>query len=89
MTRLIELWETGLPSFWVKSNTPQAPQCFAQIKSKTTSARQVPIRLNDLFGAFFILGIGVGSAIVIFCFEKLMVVTYLVLLTRSSKLMIT
>ncbi|KZS03572.1 Uncharacterized protein APZ42_033783 [Daphnia magna] len=68
---LVELWETGLPQYWVKNALPRAPKCFAKIKFKQNSARQVPIQLNDLTGAFLILGIGVGLATFTFLVEKM------------------
>ena len=65
---LIELWETGLPPFWMKNELPRAPKCFAKSKSETTS-KKAPIRLNDLIGPFFILGIGLGLATFAFLLE--------------------
>ena len=65
---LIELWETGLPPFWMENEMPQAPKCFAKTKSETTS-KKAPIRLNDLIGPFFILGIGLGLATFAFLLE--------------------
>ncbi|EFX79724.1 hypothetical protein DAPPUDRAFT_244347 [Daphnia pulex] len=67
---LMEVWETGLPSYWVKNAMPQAQKCFA-LSKPLTSSRQTPIRLNDLEGAFLILGIGVGLATFIFLVEKI------------------
>ncbi|XP_046636082.1 glutamate receptor ionotropic, delta-1-like isoform X1 [Daphnia pulicaria] len=67
---LMEVWETGLPSYWVKNAMPPAQKCFAQSKP-LTSSRQIPIRLNDLEGAFLILGIGFGLATFIFLVEKI------------------
>jgi aminoglycoside N3'-acetyltransferase len=66
----MEVWETGLPSYWVKNAMPPAQKCFAQSKP-LTSSRQIPIRLNDLEGAFLILGIGFGLATFIFLVEKI------------------
>ena len=65
---LIELWETGLPPFWMENELPQAPKCFAKTKSETVS-KKAPIRLNDLIGPFFILGIGLGLATFAFLLE--------------------
>ena len=65
---LIELWETGLPPFWMKNELPRAPKCFAKSKYETTS-KKAPIRLNDLIGPFFILGIGLGLATFAFLLE--------------------
>ena len=67
----MELWETGLPPFWVKNGLPRAPKCFAKRKSEENSAHQVAIRLDDLTGAFLILGIGVGLATFVFLLEKI------------------
>ncbi|XP_046447217.1 glutamate receptor ionotropic, kainate 2-like [Daphnia pulex] len=68
---LMELWETGLPPFWVKNGMPRAPKCFAKRKSGENSARQGAIRLDDLSGAFLILGIGFGLATLAFLLEKM------------------
>jgi ionotropic glutamate receptor len=68
----MEVWETGLPTFWVKNAMPQARQCFSKSKKPAlSSSRQVPIRLNDLEGAFLILGIGLGLATLVFLLEKI------------------
>lgn len=63
---MIELWESGLPPFWVRNHTPQAPQCFAKIKPRT---RQIAIRLIDLLGAFLIFILGVSLAALAFVIE--------------------
>lgn len=68
----MELWETGLPPFWVKNGLPNAPKCFAKSKTRdNNSARQGAIRLDDLTGAFLILGIGFGLATFVFLLEKI------------------
>ena len=41
--------------------------CFAKAKSNTSG--KVPIRLNDLTGPFFVLGIGLSLAIFVFLME--------------------
>ena len=64
---MIELWETGLPPLWQKNSLPPAPMCFA--KTKSTTSRKVPIRLNDLTGPFFVLGVGLSLAIFVFLME--------------------
>ena len=64
---LMELWETGLPPFWTKNALPPAPMCFVKAKSNTSS--KVAIRLNDLTGPFFVLGIGLSLAIFTFLME--------------------
>lgn len=72
----MELWETGLPPFWVKNGMPRAPKCFAKRKSGENSARQGAIRLDDLSGAFLILGIGFGLATLAFLLEKIVGFNY-------------
>jgi hypothetical protein len=67
----MEVWETGLPPFWVKNAMPQAQKCFSKSKP-LSSSRQVPIRLDDLTGAFLILGIGIGLATITFLIEKIL-----------------
>jgi hypothetical protein len=57
---LMELWEGGLFVFWKKSVIPQAPKCYAKTKPKLISTQKVPIGLDDLAGAFFLLGFGLG-----------------------------
>jgi len=66
--RLMELWEAGIPQFSVKNAMPGAEKCFAKTKPRASS-REVPIRLDDLMGAFFILGIGLGLAMFAFLIE--------------------
>jgi ionotropic glutamate receptor len=67
---LMELWETGLPQYWVKNSMPRAPKCFEKTKLRRT-ANPKPIRLDDLAGAFFILGVGVGLATFFFLVENM------------------
>ena len=60
---LAEVWESGLPSFWVKQNMPQlAPKCFEKMKPQTTRVQKVPIRLQDLKGAFLVFAAGICLA---------------------------
>ena len=68
---LIEVWESGLPSFWVKQNMPRAPKCFGKIKPETTRVQKVSIRLQDLKGAFLVLASGIGLAIFTFLVETI------------------
>ncbi len=68
---MIQLWETGLPPFWIKKTISSAPKCFAKAKPRTSS-RQVPIRLEDLTGAFFVLGIGFCLTLLAFLAEKIL-----------------
>lgn len=67
----MELWESGLASFWLSKDIPATPKCFEKIKTKTTADgnRQVPIRLTDLKSVFFILGSGVSLSLLVFVFE--------------------
>ena len=67
----MELRETGLPSFWNKMSMPAAARkCFVKSKPRASS-NQVPIQLNDLTGAFFILGIGYSLTLLAFLAEKI------------------
>ena len=68
---LIEVWESGLPSFWVKQNMPQAPKCFSKIKPQATRVQKVSIRLQDLKGAFLVLAAGIGLATFTFLVETI------------------
>lgn len=65
--RLIELWETGLTAFWIKTATPSAHQCFARAKRSATVIR--PLRLDDVQGIFITLGFGISFSALIFVFE--------------------
>jgi ionotropic glutamate receptor len=67
----MELWETGLPRHWVANFVPQAPKCLAKNSPQQNSVRRVAIRLEDLMGAFLILGVGVGLATFAFVLEKI------------------
>ncbi|EFX79932.1 hypothetical protein DAPPUDRAFT_103895 [Daphnia pulex] len=70
---LIELWETGLPYHWVGNFVPRVPECLliTKNKRKENSVRRGAIRLDDLTGAFLILGVGFGLATFIFILEKI------------------
>ncbi len=68
----MELWETGLPQYWVKNSIPRAPKCFEKTNLRK-SAIPKPIRLNDLAGAFLILGVGVGLATFFFLIEYIII----------------
>ncbi|XP_046447218.1 glutamate receptor ionotropic, delta-2-like [Daphnia pulex] len=70
---LIELWETGLPYHWVGNFVPQVPECLliTNNKHKENSVRRGAIRLDDLTGAFLILGVGFGLATFTFILEKI------------------
>ncbi len=68
----MDLWETGLPRHWVINFVPQAPnKCLAKKNLKKNSVRRGAIRLDDLMGAFLILGVGVGLATLVFVLEKI------------------
>jgi ionotropic glutamate receptor len=68
----MDLWETGLPRHWVRNFVPQAPnKCLAKKNLKEKSVRRGAIRLDDLMGAFLILGVGVGLATLAFVLEKI------------------
>lgn len=63
----MDLWESGHVRSWVRGVIPRADECFASNHQKT--AGQVAIRLTDLTSAFLILGIGLGTATIIFLLE--------------------
>lgn len=64
----MDLWESGMVRFWVKNLIPRSDECFASKESRA-SARQVAIHLQDLMGAFLILGIGLGLATLCYLLE--------------------
>lgn len=72
----MELWETGLPQYWVKNSIPRAPKCFEKI-SPRKAAIPKPIRLDDLAGAFLVMGVGVSVATFFFLMENIIHVTSL------------
>nr|CAH0099265.1 unnamed protein product [Daphnia galeata] len=51
----MKVWETGLPNYWKKVSIHQAPKCFTNRRPE--AAKKMPIRLNDLLGAFLILAV--------------------------------
>jgi hypothetical protein len=51
----------------MKINIQQAPKCFK--KKRPEAAKKMPIRMDDLFGAFLILGVGLGLATMAFFME--------------------
>ena len=65
----MKLWEIGLTQFWMKNLVPRAPECFTHRKS--ASARQVPIYLGGLSGAFLILGLGFSLGTLTFLVEMI------------------
>ena len=66
--RILDAWEFGLVDHWVNEGfyIPGTDKCF---DNKPKKARDVPINLVDLTGAFLILGIGLGLAILNFLIE--------------------
>ena len=64
----MEIWEFGLMDKFITDSfsIPNAEKCFAK---KGKSAKDVPIKLVDLTGAFLILGIGLGLGILCFLIE--------------------
>jgi hypothetical protein len=71
----MDMWEFGLFDHFIKDafRTGNADECFAQQRKW---AKNVPIKLVDLSGAFFILGIGLGLAILCFFIELVIVTKY-------------
>ena len=65
----MKIWEMGLPQHWKKVSIHQAPKCFSN--RRPDAAKKMPIRLNDLFGAFLILGLGLGLATLTFFIENI------------------
>jgi ionotropic glutamate receptor len=65
------LWESGQLPFWVNGVIPRAPKCFTQSNPRRDLSRQVPIQLKDLMSAFFILGLGLSLATLVFLMEKI------------------
>ncbi|EFX78830.1 hypothetical protein DAPPUDRAFT_320132 [Daphnia pulex] len=71
----IKAWEMGLPPYWMKISIQQAPKCFN--KKRSEAAKKKPIGMDDLFGAFLILSVGLGLATIaifmenfISCFQR-------------------
>jgi hypothetical protein len=69
----MKAWDVGLAHHWMKISIQQAPKCF--IKNWPDAARKMPIRIKDLFGAFLILGVGLGIATPIFLIERILSAT--------------
>ena len=65
----MEMCEFGLLDYWTHEafDIPNAEKCF-DVKQRK-SAKDVPINLVDLTGAFLILGIGLGLAVLCFLLE--------------------
>ena len=64
----MQIWEFALIEKFISDSfsIPNAEKCFAK---KGKSAKDVPIKLVDLTGAFLILGIGLGLGILCFFIE--------------------
>jgi hypothetical protein len=71
----MKVWETGLPNYWKKVSIHQAPKCFTNRRPE--AAKKMPIRLNDLLGAFLILGFGLGLATLTFFTENIIMFYHL------------
>nr|CAH0103993.1 unnamed protein product [Daphnia galeata] len=67
---LMELQETGFPEYWVKKSIPHAQKCFKKTNQRKIAIRK-PISLDDLAGAFLILGVGVSLATFFFLLENI------------------
>ena len=61
-------WERGFVNLLANSFTSTRETYWCQIKSKQT-ARQRPLKLADLAGAFILLGIGLSSSFLVFLLE--------------------
>ena len=66
----MELQETGFPEYWVKTSIPHAQKCFEKTNQRKIAIRK-PISLDDLAGAFLILGVGVSLATFFFLLENI------------------
>lgn len=68
--RLLRLWEFGLGRYWVSKQIPTIEQCtVANERRSQSTEKQAKIKLKDLASAFFILGAGLGAAILSFLLE--------------------
>ena len=67
----MQLWETGLNRVWVEGLVPRnADKCFVKNNDQPESKiRLVKMTLEDLTGAFFILGVGICFSLVCFIIE--------------------
>jgi ionotropic glutamate receptor len=65
----MKAWEMGFLPYWMKINIQKAPKCFT--KKRPETAKKKPIGMDDLFGAFLILGVGLGLATMAFFMENL------------------
>lgn len=63
--------ETGLWDHWRKSHVPSTDKCkLDAYKKKERKETPKSIKLNDLSGAFLVLGIGWSLALMVFAFER-------------------
>lgn len=67
----MEMWQSGLVTFWVTNVVADAPQCSKKTKAHKDMALQNPIRLQDLIGVFFVLGLGLSISTLVFFLESL------------------
>ena len=59
------LWETGLVDRWAKQYIRNSEKCI--IKPETPE--KVPLKMNELYGIFSILGLGLGLSLIAFTRE--------------------
>ena len=66
--RILDAYEFGLIDHWIDEalKIPGTDKCF---ETKPRKAKDVPIKLVDLTGAFLILGIGLGVSTLSFLLE--------------------
>ena len=72
--RIMDMWELGLIDHWVNEAcfVPNAEKCLANPQQQR-STKVEAIKLTDLKGAFYILAIGIGCAILVFILEHIVV----------------
>jgi glutamate receptor, ionotropic, invertebrate len=68
----MQAWEMGFLPYWMEISIEQAPKCFT--KKRPETAKKTPIGMEDLFGAFLILGVGSGLATFTFFLENIFVI---------------
>lgn len=67
--RLKYLWENGLLAYWSKQYTPNVDKCMvakAELRKERTA-----LTLLDLSSAFMLLGLGIGSSLLVFFLEMM------------------
>ncbi|KZS21010.1 Uncharacterized protein APZ42_012161 [Daphnia magna] len=63
------LWENGLLAYWSKQYTPNVDKCMvakAELRKERTA-----LTLLDLSSAFMLLGLGIGSSLLVFFLEMM------------------